>query len=178
MKTLTAFLVLAALVPLARAEEVWRWKDTHGTLCYTNRADVAPGDANRVTTRLIIEAKALPGAPDLVMGEQGTVIDAVERRPVVRPAERRPHRIYTEQRLRFDCYASGVLSSGGWSHPDDITAVGNCLPYLLGSEAWLNGARAELALREHGIDWRQLVPMYLGQQELERRLWSSAGSTD
>ena len=74
---------------------------------------------------------------------------------------RRLHRIYTQRRLLFDCYAASVVYAGGWGHPDDITSVGNCLPYLLGPEAWLNGARAELALREHGLDWRELVPMYL-----------------
>ena len=29
---------------------------------------------------------------------------------------------------------------GGWSHPDDVNVVGNCLPYRLGPEAWLNAA--------------------------------------
>ncbi|HYR95695.1 MAG TPA: DUF4124 domain-containing protein [Candidatus Binatus sp.] len=166
MKTLAAFLVLAAVVPLAQAEEAWRWKDAKGTLCYSNRADVVPPDATPVKTRLIVEAERLPG-PDLVM-DDGMVIEARERRREARPAEKPPHRIYTERRLRFDCYASGVLFFGGWAHPDDIAVVGNCLPYLLGPEAWLNGARAELGLREHGIDWRQVVPMYLAEQEMMR----------
>jgi hypothetical protein len=92
------------------------------------------------------------------------VIDARELRPALRP-RKRLRRIYSERRLRFGCYAGSVLYSGGWAHPDDIGVVGNCLPYLLGPEAWLNAARAELALRQNGLDWRQLVPMYLAQRE-------------
>jgi len=162
MKTFTALVVLAALAPLARGEEVWRWKDARGTLCYSNRAKFVPREATPVRTRLIVEAERLPGAPDLVMANEN-VIEAREQRPKGRVPAKRPHRIYTEKRLLFGCYAGSVLFSGGWSHPDDITVTGNCLPYLLGPEAWLNAARAELGLREHGLDWRQLVPMYLAQ---------------
>ncbi len=171
MKTLAALLVLAALPPLARAEEVWRWRDANGTLCYSNQAAIAPRDAVPVKTRLIVEAKRLPGAPDLVM-DDGMVIDARDVRPEARPPRKKLHRIYTEERLLYGCYASSVLFSGGWSHPDDITVIGNCLPYLLGPEAWLNAARAELALRQNGIDWRQVVHMYVAQREpwLPRRV--------
>jgi len=49
--------------PLARAEEVWRWRDANGTLCYSNRAAIAPRDAEPVKTRLIVEAKSLPAPP-------------------------------------------------------------------------------------------------------------------
>jgi len=170
MKWLAVLLVIAPT--LAHTEEVWRWKDANGTLCYSNRAAAAPPDATVVKTGIVIEASRLPGAePDLVM-QDGMVIDARAERPVVRARERKPHRIYTEERLRFGCYSGSVLYSGGWAHPDDINAVGNCLPYLLGPEAWLNAARAELALREHGLDWRQLVPMYLaeGQPGYTRRM--------
>jgi Domain of unknown function (DUF4124) len=158
------FAVLLLLAPtLTHAEDVWRWKDAKGTICYSNRAAVAPPDADVVKTGIVIEASRLPGAePDLVM-EGGTVIDAHEQRHLIRSRVRRPHRIYTEERLRFGCYAGNILYAGGWAHPDDINAMGNCLPYLLGPEAWLNAARAELALREHGLDWRQLVPMYLAE---------------
>jgi hypothetical protein len=158
MRTALALFVLIVLAPLARGEDVWRWKDANGTLHYSNRADVTPPEAAPVTTRLTVETDRLPGAP----------IDVADR-----PARRyyrhsaRPHRIYTPERLRFDCYAANVLYSGGWAHPDDINEVGNCLPYMLGPEAWLNGARAELALREHGIDWREIVPMYLADREPE-----------
>lgn len=163
MKRLAAFFLLTALAPLAQAEEVWRWKDQNGTLCYSNRAEVKPPEATPVKTRLIVEADALPGA-DLVM-DDGVVTEARERRREPQPPQRRLRPIYTERRLRFDCFAGSVLFSGGWAHPDDVTVVGNCLPYLLGPQAWLNGARAELGLREHGIDWRQLIPMYTAQQE-------------
>ena len=166
MKILAALLVLAALPPLARAEEVWRWRDANGTLCYSNRAAIAPRDAEPVKTRLIVEAKSLPGAPDLVM-DDGMVIDAHDVGREARSPRKKVHRIYTEERLLFGCYASGVLFSGGWSHPDDITMTGSCLPYLLGPEAWLNAARAELALRQNGIDWRQVVHMYVAQREPE-----------
>jgi len=113
MKTLAALLVLAALPALARAEEVWRWRDANGTLCYSNRAAIAPRDATPVKTRLIVEAKRLPGAPDLVE-DDGMVIDARDVRPEARPPRKKLHRIYTEERLRFGCYASSVLFSGGW----------------------------------------------------------------
>ena len=165
MKMVTAaLLMLTVIAPLARAEEVWRWTDADGTLHYSNRAGAVPADAAPVTTRLIVETDRLPGAP---------VVAAHERRSEAESgAARRPHRIYSEERLRFGCYASSVLYSGGWSHPDDINVAGNCLPYHLGPEAWLNAARAELALREHGIDWRDVAQMYSAQPwpELPRRV--------
>src|SRR5512132_1633112 len=80
MKTLAALLVLAAVPSLASAEEAWRWKDANGTVCYSNRAEVAPPDATLVKTRLIVETDRLPGAPELVT-EDGMVTDAVEQRP-------------------------------------------------------------------------------------------------
>ena len=162
MKMLAALLMLAAMAGLARSEEVWRWTNAEGTICYSNRLDAAPPEATPVTTRLVIEADRLPGAPDLA-ADRGMVIDPVERRRKGSVRRNRVRPIYGEERLRFGCYASSVLFSGGWSHPDDIAVIGNCLPYLLGPEAWLNAARAELGLREHGLDWRQLVPMYLAE---------------
>ncbi len=169
MKTFAVLLVLTALPPLTRAEEVWRWKDAKGTLCYSNRAEVVPPEAAPVTTRLIVETDHLPGALD--------VSDVQARRPAA-PALRRPHRIYSEERLRFGCYAGSLLYSGGWSHADDINAVDNCLPYLLGPEAWLNAARAELALRQNGIDWRQVVPMYLAREPEQPRRVTTVGDHD
>ena len=161
MKTLALLLALALLPALAGAEEVWRWTDSRGTTHYTNRAKMAPAEATPVKTRLIVEAKELPRSePDLVVRD-GMVIDAREARREAPPATKAPHRIYSERRRRFGCYAADILFAGGWAHPDDIGVQGNCLPYLLGPEAWLNAAHAELGLREHGIDWRQVVPMYL-----------------
>jgi len=171
MKTLAVLLVIAAVSSLAAAEEVWRWKDANGTLCYSNRTEVAPPDATPVKTRLIVETDRLPGAPDLVM-EDEMATEALEQRPAAPVTRKGLRRIYTEKRLRFGCYASSLLFSGGWSHPDDVTVTGNCLPYLLGPEAWLNAARAELGLRQNGIDWRQVVHMYLAanEPELPRRV--------
>jgi uncharacterized protein DUF4124 len=169
MKMLVSLVALTLVPAFAHAEEVWRWKDANGTLCYSNRTDAVPAGARPVETRIVVEAATLPGGePDLEMSG-GMVTEARERHLERRPPSRRLHRIYTERRLGFDCYASSVLYSGGWAHPDDVTVVGNCLPYLLGPEAWLNGARAELALRQQGLDWRRLVPMYLAEQEAERR---------
>ena len=169
MRTALALFVLVALAPLARGEDVYRWKDANGTLHYSNRADVAPPDAEPVATRLTVETDRLPGAP----------IDVADRPARLRRRSARPHRIYSEERLRFGCYAANVLYSGGWAHPDDINEVGNCLPYMLGPEAWLNGARAELALREHGIDWREIVPMYFADREpVSPRRVTTVGDAD
>src|SRR5262245_55281292 len=165
MKALASLLVLASLPALAGAEEAWRWTDGQGTIHYTNQRALAPDDAEPVTTRMIVEASRLPGGDaDLALSD-GMVVDAAAKKPPVAPAPRRPHRIYTEQRRRFDCYAGGVVFAGGWGHPDDIANVGNCLPYLLGPDAWLSSARAELAMREHGLDWKQVVQMYIADQK-------------
>jgi hypothetical protein len=181
MKTLAYLFVLALAPALATAEEAWRWTDGDGTIHYTNRRESAPADATAVTTRIVVEAAALPGGdPDLVL-QDGMVMDAHETRPEVAPPRKRPpYRIYSENRRRFGCFASGILFSGGWSHPDDITVEGNCLPYLLGPEAWLNAARAELALRQNGIDWREVVPMYLAERrwEAEQERLTSISDTE
>jgi hypothetical protein len=165
MKTLAYVLVLALVVPaLARAEEAWRWTDDHGTVHYTNRPDAAPAAAARVTTRLIVDASRLPDeGGDLVLRD-GAVLDAADTGRDVEAKEQRPHRIYGEERLRFGCMAGQTLFAGGWAHPGDISVQGGCLPYLLGPEAWLNAARAELSLREHGIHWREIVPLYLAER--------------
>ena len=36
----------------------------------------------------------------------------------------------------------------------------NCLPYRFGPEAWLNAARAELAMRQSGINPRDMMRLY------------------
>jgi len=37
--------------------------------------------------------------------------------------------------------------------------VQNCYPYRLGPEAWLNAARAELGLRQSGINPRDVMQL-------------------
>jgi hypothetical protein len=155
MKIVALLFALVVLPRLVSAEEAWRWTDAHGTVCYTNRADVAPADAVQVTTRLQIAATRLPDSDEAVV--------VADNRSAAARVAKRPYRIYNDARRRFDCYAGGVLYAGGWAHADDISGVGNCLPYMLGPEAWLNSARAELAMREHGIDWREVMSMYLAE---------------
>src|SRR5215470_7883053 len=120
MRTFASLFTLALLASLARGEEIWRWKDTAGTIHYSNQAELAPADATPVTTQLVIDAKRLPDAePDLVMHD-GTVMDVGAARPAPSAPSKRPHVIYTQKRLAFDCFAAGVAYAGGWSHADDI----------------------------------------------------------
>ena len=163
MKALAYVLALALLPAVAGAEEAWRWTDGNGTVHYTNRHDSAPPEAKRVATRLVVNATRMPDAgPDLVMRD-GEVIDATDVASQAEPANKR-REVYSEARRRFACFAAQTLYAGGWAHPDDISVDGGCLPYLLGVNGWLNSARAELSLREHGINWKQLVPMYLAEK--------------
>lgn len=73
-------------------------------------------------------------------------------------------RVYDEPRLKFGCYAAGVLWAGGFSHANDISGVPNCYPYRLGPRAWLNAAQAELAMRENGINPRDMMKLYMEEQ--------------
>lgn len=162
MKTLVTIAALALLPTFAPAETVWRWTDHQGTLCYSNQREHAPATAAPVETRLIIETTQLPES-ELVLRDG--IVSEIATAPSERTESKKRRPIYTEQRLRFGCYASNILFAGGWAHPDDIAVQGNCLPFLLGPEAWVNAARAELALREHGIDWRQVVLMYVADRQ-------------
>ena len=166
MKIVPLLLALVALPPLATAEEAWRWTDAHGTICYTNRVDAAPRDAALVTTRLQVDAARLPDPDEAVV--------VASKQPRTARAKR-PYRIYDEARRRFDCYAGAVIFAGAWGHADDISGVGNCLPYMLGPEAWLHSARAELAMREHGIDWREVVTMYQAEPRVLGPLLRGSG---
>jgi hypothetical protein len=172
MRTALCALFLLLLVPHARAEDVWRWRDGAGRVHYSNDRATIPSHAERVKTAITLEVDRLPGAPDapLVMAD-GEVFDAPmatpeprRRPPAARHGGRRvppgPPPIYDAARLRFDCYAAGVLYSGGFAHPDDIATTDNCLRYRLGPEAWLNGARAELAMRANGVSPRAMVELY------------------
>jgi len=73
-------------------------------------------------------------------------------------------RVYDEARLKFGCYSGGVLWAGGFSHAGDISGVQNCYPYRLGPEAWLNAARAELAMRQNGINPRDMMKLYMEER--------------
>jgi len=170
MKTLAYLLAFALLPALAGAEDAWRWTDAQGSLHYTNRPELAPPDADRVTTRMVVSTDRLPDAEPALEMHDGAVVDAADPAPQAIPPSKRPHRIYSEARLRFGCFAGQTLYAGGWAHPDDVSVDGGCLPYLLGPTAWLNAARAELSLREHGIDWHDLVPMYVTQRKIEAAL--------
>lgn len=154
MKRFVLALTLAVAPALAGAEEMWRWTDTNGVVHYSNVESLKPADADTVTTRIIREVKELPnGALQMADGEvveQETMAMAPEART------RRMPKIYDEERLRRGCFAAGVLFFGGWSHANDISPVMNCLPYMFGPEAWLNAAKAELALRQNGISEREL----------------------
>jgi hypothetical protein len=70
-------------------------------------------------------------------------------------------RVYDDARLEFGCYTAGVLWAGGFSHANDISGVPNCYPYRLGPRAWLNAAQAELAMRENGINPRDMMQLYM-----------------
>ena len=168
------FALMVALVPaITHAEELYRWTDDRGVIHYSNVAAVAPSEATVVRTPITIETAQLPGA--------ATDVDetrrAPERTPAYRPTPRnefrgyappnytfRPlpdaPRVYDERRLMFGCYTAGALYFGGFSHANDISSTLNCLPYRLGPEAWLNAARAELAMRQNGINPRDMLRMY------------------
>jgi len=173
MKKLVPVLALVVLPALVSAEEMWRWKDANGTRCYSNIRAEAPATAEAVDTHIVIEAKQLPGAGSDLVVSGGKVTDAANapapppmESPVPLPPlpKRGTKPIYGPQRLAFGCFAGQLLFAGGWSHPDDIPAAWNCLPYTLGPEAWLNSARAELGIREHGIDTRSVVNMFYAAQ--------------
>ncbi|MCW5889399.1 MAG: DUF4124 domain-containing protein [bacterium] len=156
MKKFLLGLCLLALPAAGHAEEVWRWTDAHGTTHYSNVQARVPADAEAVKTRIVREVSRIPDAQsDLTMAD-GRI---VERQAATSgPTRRRDKRIYNRERLSFGCWATKVLYFGGWSHADDISPVLNCYPFMMGSpEAWLNAARAELAIRQNGIDLRSMI---------------------
>jgi hypothetical protein len=182
MKKILFALMVASTPIVAHADELYRWTDERGVLHYSNVAAVAPAGATVVTTPITLEVAQLPG---------GTVDQPRHTQPyrpiprdefrgyaapnyVFRPLPDAP-RVYDERRLMFGCFTAGVLYSGGFSHADDISSTLNCLPYRLGPEAWLNAARAELAMRQNGINPRDMMRLYeegpreLGQPYEERR---------
>ncbi|TMA49209.1 MAG: DUF4124 domain-containing protein [Deltaproteobacteria bacterium] len=169
MRSILLALTVTLAPALVGAEEVWRWKDGRGVLHYSNHTRNVPADAAVVKTPITLEVKRLPGAPvePVLDLRGGQVMDSADRpaarRRIASPARSRwlpdAPRIYDAPRLRFGCYTAGVLYYGGFAHADDISGVQNCYPYRLGPEAWLNTARAELGLRQSGINPRDVMEL-------------------
>jgi hypothetical protein len=168
MKGMLLALCVLTAPALVHAEEMYRWRDANGQLNYTNLPRSAPAHATTVETRIVVEADQMPSADfehAVIQDSSGPTaapapvqVIAAPPQPFV-PLPPAP-RVYDEARLQFGCFQASVLSSGGFAHPDDIAATYNCLPYRLGPRAWLNAAKAELAVREAGIDPRQMVQLY------------------
>jgi hypothetical protein len=170
MNKLALALGLLVVAPVVgHSEDVWRWQDSQGKVHYSNVPGTAPEGATQVKTRITIEADRLPGGvgdPNLTV-VNGDVDDAdpparTQKRATAKTSRwlPGPPRIYDDARLRFGCYAGSVLYTGGFSHADDIAAAYDCTPYRLGPTAWLNAARAELALRENGISVLDVMQLY------------------
>jgi hypothetical protein len=158
---LVLVLVGSTVGSAASNEAVWRWSDTGGTLHYSNLPDRIPAQAEEVKTRIGHAVTSLPDASieDIKDGDEART----DRGPNVFPhrVRKRLHPTYDRTRLHFGCWASSVLYYGGWSHPDDIAPYYGCVPFQVGGpDAWLHAAKAELAIREHGLDLREMVNVY------------------
>jgi len=167
MKSIGLGLVLVLVgstVGLAASDEaVWRWSDAGGRVHYSNLAERVPPQAEEVKTRIGREVARIPSDVADEMGAGRTDDARADGVPNVFPrrVRKRLHPTYDAARLRFGCWASSVLYYGGWSHPDDVSPYYGCVPFLVGGpDAWLNAARAELAIREHGLDLREMVNIY------------------
>jgi hypothetical protein len=168
MKQFLLALIVGLVPALAHADEVYRWVDEGGVIHYSNVGDAAPADATVVTTPITIEVAKLPGATTEVPRSTPAPARTVARPEfqgyanpgyTFRPLPDAPQ-IYDERRRMFGCFTGGTLYYGGFAHADDISPVLNCLPYRLGPEAWLNAARAELAMRQSGINPRDMYRLY------------------
>lgn len=171
MKQLALAMTLLALPAVGRAaDDVWRWSDAQGKVHYTNIQGAVPEGASKVTTKITIVTDRLPGAPEEpgLMVANGQVVDAPVRtgsrsaRTSKVASKWLPDapQVYDEERRRFGCFAAGTLFFGGFSHADDISPALNCTPYQIGPEAWLNSAKAELAVRQNGISMRDMLRLY------------------
>jgi len=160
------FALTMALAPaLVHADELYRWQDERGVLHYSNIGDHAPADATLVKTPITVEVARLPGAEAPAPERSARYMPRPEFQGYAPPtytfrALPDAPRVYDEQRLRFGCFTGGALYYGGFAHADDISPTMNCLPYRLGPEAWLNAARAELAMRQSGINPRGMLRIY------------------
>jgi hypothetical protein len=160
-----------ALVPaFVHADEMLRWTDDHGGVHYSNIARNAPTSAAVVETPITLEVERLPGASDELVLELsgGHVVERSTATVAPDMASERQWfpdapRIYDEARLRFGLFSAGALYFGGFSHADDISPNLNVYAFTLGPEAWLNSARAELAMRQNGINPRDMMKLYMEQ---------------
>ena len=169
MKLYALVVGLVVLPALGHASDVWRWTDADGKTHYSNVVGALPHSATRVETTITIEASRLPGAPrdgGLAI-DGGVVTDVAERRSRREDDAKRSSRwlpdaprIYDDARLRYGCVVGDILYNGGFSHSEDITHGLTCAPYRLGPRAWLNAAKAELAVRENGINPFDLKKYY------------------
>ena len=168
MKHVLVALTLVVLPVCAHADDLYKWKDERGVVHYTNVEQNAPADAVLVDTPITLEVDALPAA-DTVLEVAG---DQVGRSCPAASAAAAPNgpywypdapRIYDDARLKFGLYSAGALYYGGFSHPDDISPNLNIYAFTLGPQAWLNAARAELGMRENGINPRDMMRLYTSQ---------------
>src|SRR5256712_11295203 len=133
MRSILLALTVTLAPALVGAEEVWRWKDGRGVLHYSNHTRNVPADAAVVKTPITLEVKRLPGAPvePVLDLRGGQVMDSADRpaarRRIASPARSRwlpdAPRIYDAPRLRFGCYAAGVLYYGGVPPPRGTSAA-------------------------------------------------------
>jgi len=166
------FALSVALVPvLVHADEVYRWKDERGVVHYTNIARNAPAEAAVIETPITLEVDRLPGASEepVLALSGGQVSDGfVAAMPAAASSDQRwfpdAPRIYDDARLQFGLFSAGALYFGGFSHPDDISPNLNIYAFTLGPEAWLNAARSELAMRQNGINPRDMMRLYTAPQ--------------
>jgi len=174
MKLYALALGLLVLPALGHADDVWRWTDAQGKTHYSNVVGSVPDSASPVKKSITIETSRLPGSDVGFTIAGGEVADASDRGTGRAAAPRKQTsrwlpdapRIYDDARLRYGCVAGSILYSGGFSHPDDIAEGWNCAPYRLGPRAWLNAAKAELAVRENGINPVDLRNYYQEMNQL------------
>jgi hypothetical protein len=168
MRKVLLALSLALVPAFVHADEMFRWKDERGVVHYSNIARSAPADAAVVETPITLEVERLPGATTAPVLQLSGGHVAEEPAPQA-GADRRwlpdAPRIYDEARLRFGLFSAGALYFGGFSHPDDISPNLNVYAFTLGPEAWLNAARAELGMRQNGINPRDMMKLYMEQAQ-------------
>jgi hypothetical protein len=171
MKQVLLALTVAVLPVCAHADELYKWKDERGVVHYTNVEQNAPADAAMVDTPITLVVDQLPAAEpvlDVTGGQVGGHCPAARAAAPVTGQYWYPDapKIYDDARLRFGLYSAGALYFGGFSHPDDISPNLNVYAFTLGPEAWLNAARAELGMRANGINPRDMMRLYMNQNQV------------